>query len=142
MKASRIIPAFDVQLFLDSAGVRRNVAKFRGKETIFSQGDPARNVMYIQEGGVKLTVVNTSGKEAVVAILGAGDFCGEACDDLRFCVPALGHTPLPNSEIIFNFVRSMGSRSGFLYQSKNSFYNTEYLCECRTIDFGGYQEYV
>lgn len=78
-KASRISPAFDVQLFLDSAGLGRRVAKFRGKETIFSQGDPAKNVMYIQGGGVKLTVVNTAGKEAVVAILGAGDFCGESC---------------------------------------------------------------
>ena len=55
------------------------MAKFRGEETIFSQGDPAKNVMYIQEGGVKVTVINTAGKEAVVAILGAGDFCGESC---------------------------------------------------------------
>ena len=53
--------------------------KFRGKETIFAQGDPAKNVMYIQEGGVKLTVVNKPGKEAVVAILGPGDFFGEGC---------------------------------------------------------------
>ena len=65
--------------FLDSAGLGRKVAKFRGKETVFSQGDPAKNVMYIQEGGVKLTVVNKAGKEAVVAILGPGDFFGEGC---------------------------------------------------------------
>jgi CRP-like cAMP-binding protein len=68
-----------VQLFLDSAGLGRKVAKFRGKETIFSQGDPANDVMYIQEGGVKLTVVNETGKEAVVAILGPGNFFGEGC---------------------------------------------------------------
>src|ERR1700680_1056022 len=55
------------------------VKKFRGKETVFSQGDPAKNVMYIQEGGVKLIGVNGSGKEAVVAILGPGDFFGEGC---------------------------------------------------------------
>ena len=55
------------------------LAKFRGKETVFAQGDPAKNVMYIQEGGVKLTVVNETGKEAVVAILGPGDFFGEGC---------------------------------------------------------------
>ncbi|MGA9206364.1 MAG: cyclic nucleotide-binding domain-containing protein, partial [Terriglobales bacterium] len=55
------------------------MAKFQGKETIFLQGDPAKNVMYIQEGGVKLTVVNKTGKEAVVAILRAGDFLGEGC---------------------------------------------------------------
>jgi len=78
-KAHSIIPAFDVQLFLDSAGLRRTVSKFEGKETIFAQGDGAENVMYIQEGGVKLTVVNESGKEAVVAILGPGDFFAEGC---------------------------------------------------------------
>jgi CRP/FNR family transcriptional regulator, cyclic AMP receptor protein len=72
-------PVFDVQLFLESAGLGRKVSKFRGKETIFAQGDPANNVMYIQEGGVKLTVVNETGKEAVVAILGPGDFFGEGC---------------------------------------------------------------
>ncbi len=53
--------------------------KFRRKETVFAQGDPAKHVMYIQEGGVKLTVVNETGKEAVVAILGPGDFFGEGC---------------------------------------------------------------
>jgi CRP/FNR family cyclic AMP-dependent transcriptional regulator len=67
----------DVKLFLDSAGLGRKVAKFRAKETIITQGDPAKQVMYIQEGGVKLTVVNESGKEAVVAILGPWDFLGE-----------------------------------------------------------------
>ncbi|HLW98606.1 MAG TPA: Crp/Fnr family transcriptional regulator [Candidatus Acidoferrales bacterium] len=68
-----------MKLFLDSAGLGRKVAKFRGQETVFAQGDPANNVMYIQEGGVKLTVVNETGKEAVVAILGPGDFFGEGC---------------------------------------------------------------
>jgi CRP-like cAMP-binding protein len=68
-----------VQLFLDSTGLGRTVGKFRGKETVFAQGDPAKNVMYIQEGGVKLTVVSETGKEAVVAILGPGDFFGEGC---------------------------------------------------------------
>jgi CRP/FNR family cyclic AMP-dependent transcriptional regulator len=68
-----------VQLFLDSASLDRKVDKFLGKETVFAQGDPAKTVMYIQEGGVKLTVVNEVGKEAVVAILGPGDFFGERC---------------------------------------------------------------
>lgn len=70
---------FDVKQFLDSTGLGRNVAEFGRKETVFAQGDPAQNVMYIQEGGVKLTVVNQAGKEAVVAILEPGDFFGEAC---------------------------------------------------------------
>ena len=78
-KATSRIPAFDVQLFLDSAGLGRTIGKFRGKEVVFAQGDRAKNVIYIQEGGVKLTVVNENGKEAVVALLGPGDFLGEGC---------------------------------------------------------------
>src|SRR5580693_7985208 len=78
-KANSRSHAFDAKLFLDSAGLGRKVGKFKAKETVFAQGDPAKNVMYIQEGGVKLTVVNETGKEAVVAILGPGDFFGEGC---------------------------------------------------------------
>jgi CRP/FNR family cyclic AMP-dependent transcriptional regulator len=72
--------AFNAQDFLDSAGVARKVTEFKKKgETIFSQGDPCRNVFYIQKGGVRLSVVNEVGKEAVVAVLGPGDFFGEGC---------------------------------------------------------------
>jgi CRP-like cAMP-binding protein len=71
--------AFDAQAFLDSAGVARKVNAFKKAELVYSQGDAAQSVMYIQEGGVKLTVVNELGKEAVVAILGPGDFFGEGC---------------------------------------------------------------
>jgi CRP/FNR family transcriptional regulator, cyclic AMP receptor protein len=78
-KATPRSRAFDVKSFLDSTGLGRKVAKFLGKETVFAQGDTAKNVMYIQEGGVKLTVVNEVGREAVVAILGPGDFFGEGC---------------------------------------------------------------
>src|SRR5580700_3220959 len=78
-KANSRSPVFDVQRFLESAGLGRTLAKFRGKETVFTQGDLAKNVIYIQEGGVKLTVVNETGKEAVVAILKPGDFVGEGC---------------------------------------------------------------
>jgi len=78
-KANLRSPVFDVKLFLDSAGLGRKVGKFRGNENVFAQGDPAKSVIYIQEGGVKLTVVNETGKEAVVAILGPGDFFGEGC---------------------------------------------------------------
>jgi CRP-like cAMP-binding protein len=66
-------------LFLDSTGLGRTVRKLKNRETDFAQGDPAKTIMYIQEGGVKLTVVNESGREAVVAILGPGDFFGEGC---------------------------------------------------------------
>jgi len=78
-KANSRSPAFDVQLFLDSAGLRRRIAKFQEKETIFVQGSPAGTVMYVQQGGAQLTVVNETGKEAVIAILRAGEFFGEGC---------------------------------------------------------------
>jgi CRP/FNR family cyclic AMP-dependent transcriptional regulator len=71
--------AFDAQAFLDSAGVARKFKEFQKAEVIFSQGDDAKSVMYVQEGGVKLSVVNEVGKEAVVGILGPGDFFGEGC---------------------------------------------------------------
>jgi CRP/FNR family transcriptional regulator, cyclic AMP receptor protein len=73
------VRVFDAQTFLDSTGLGRVVRKLQRKETVFTQGTPAQNVMYIQEGSVKLTVVNEGGKEAVVAILGPGDFLGEGC---------------------------------------------------------------
>ena len=72
-------PAFDAQAFLDSAGVARKVVQYRKPQKVYAQGDPATSVMYIQTGGVKLSVVNEVGKEAVVAILGSGDFLGEGC---------------------------------------------------------------
>jgi CRP/FNR family cyclic AMP-dependent transcriptional regulator len=71
--------AFDAQTFLDSTGVARKVAEIKGKQVVYAQGDAAKSVMYLQSGGVKLTVVNEVGKEAVVAILGPGDFFGEGC---------------------------------------------------------------
>ena len=72
-------PDFDVKAFLDSAGVARRILEFRREETIYHQGDPGKSVMYIQNGGVKLSVVSASGKEAVLAVLGPGDFFGEGC---------------------------------------------------------------
>ena len=71
--------AFDAQAFLDSAGVSRKVKEFKRAEAVYAQGDAAESVMYLQSGGVKLTVVNEVGKEAVVAILAPGDFFGEGC---------------------------------------------------------------
>jgi CRP/FNR family transcriptional regulator, cyclic AMP receptor protein len=68
---------FNAQQFLDSSGVARNIVEFQKKDTIFSQGDVCRHVMYIQKGSVKLSVVSKNGKEAVVAMLKPGDFVGE-----------------------------------------------------------------
>jgi CRP/FNR family cyclic AMP-dependent transcriptional regulator len=69
--------AFNAQAFLDSEGVTRRIMKYLRSERIYSQGDPATTVLYIQRGGVKLSVVNPVGKDAVVAVLGPGDFFGE-----------------------------------------------------------------
>jgi len=70
-------PAFSAQAFLDSAGLARKVVEYPTSEKIYTQGESAGNVMYIQKGQVKLSVVNEVGKEAVVAMLGPGDFFGE-----------------------------------------------------------------
>jgi CRP/FNR family transcriptional regulator, cyclic AMP receptor protein len=70
---------FDTQAFLNSAGVARKVVEYKNKETVFTQGDAATSVLYIQKGSVKLTVVNEAGEEAVVAMLGPGEFFGEGC---------------------------------------------------------------
>jgi CRP/FNR family cyclic AMP-dependent transcriptional regulator len=71
--------SFDPQAFLDTTGVSKRVTEYRRGESIFSQGDVAGTVLYIQKGGVKLSVVNGAGKEAVVAMFGPTDFFGEGC---------------------------------------------------------------
>src|SRR6202171_1486465 len=68
---------FNAEAFLNSAGLARTITEFGKKETLFSQGDPCKNIMYIQKGEVKISVVSETGKEAVVGMLGAGDFIGE-----------------------------------------------------------------
>lgn len=73
------IGSFDAQTFLDTAGVARKISEYRRNESIYSQGETAETVMYVQKGGVKLSVVNGSGKEAVVAMFGPTDFFGEGC---------------------------------------------------------------
>jgi CRP/FNR family transcriptional regulator, cyclic AMP receptor protein len=70
---------FNAQTFLDSAGLDRRIVEYRQAETIFTQGDACESVLYIQKGGVKLSVLSKTGKEAVVAMLGPGDFFGEGC---------------------------------------------------------------
>jgi len=70
---------FNVQAFLDSSGIARKIVEFRRGEVIFSQGDACESVMYIHTGGVKLSVLSRTGREAVVALLGPGEFFGEGC---------------------------------------------------------------
>jgi len=68
---------FNAHAFLESAGIARTIIEYRRSQRLYSQGDLAATVMYIQKGGVKLSVVSKVGKEAVVALLGPGDFFGE-----------------------------------------------------------------
>jgi CRP-like cAMP-binding protein len=70
-------PAFDANAFLESAGAARRVVSYPKGKIVFSQGQPSDAVMYIQKGGIKISVVSRTGKEAVVAMLGPGDFFGE-----------------------------------------------------------------
>jgi CRP/FNR family cyclic AMP-dependent transcriptional regulator len=70
---------FNVQAFLDSAGIARTIVRYRQDEAIFTQGDPCEHVLYVQKGAVKLSVLSKSGREAVVAMLGPGEFFGEGC---------------------------------------------------------------
>jgi CRP/FNR family cyclic AMP-dependent transcriptional regulator len=70
---------FDPKIFLAKAGEGKTISKFRKDQVVFSQGEAADAVFYIQQGKVKLTVVSEQGKEAVIAILGPGHFFGEGC---------------------------------------------------------------
>jgi CRP/FNR family cyclic AMP-dependent transcriptional regulator len=78
MKPRRQV-GFDVESFLNSLGIAARVRDFRENEIIFSQSDPAREVFFIRKGSVKRAVVSDSGKEAVVGLLGRGDFLGVWC---------------------------------------------------------------
>src|SRR6202050_5769228 len=70
---------FDARAFFDSASVSSKIAEVRPSETLCRQGDPPKHIFYIQKGGVKLSVLNNVGKEAVVGVLGPGEFFGEGC---------------------------------------------------------------
>ena len=70
---------FDPADFLARVGGGRSIAKYRKNHTVFSQGDAADAVFYIRKGKVKITVLSEHGKEAVIAILGKDEFCGEGC---------------------------------------------------------------
>ena len=78
-RASSTPPAFDLREFLDTPGLRRRITKHARSSVIFAQGSPADEVYYVQQGSVKISVLSRTGKEAVVAIVGAKDFFGEGC---------------------------------------------------------------
>ena len=79
VRKSKRKPPFDPKVFLDTENVGRTICKYRKDQMVFSQGSSADAVFYIQKGKVKITVVSEQGKEAVVAILGPDEFCGEGC---------------------------------------------------------------
>jgi CRP-like cAMP-binding protein len=70
-------PSINLATFLASSGVGRKIIELRSKQTLFSQGDAADSVFYLQEGRAKITVLSTAGKEATVTLLAAHDFVGE-----------------------------------------------------------------
>ena len=70
---------FDVNVFLNTVDGGRTVATYRKNETVYSQGDPADSVFYIQKGKIKVCIVSEQGKEAIVALHESGDFFGEGC---------------------------------------------------------------
>jgi len=72
-------PAFDLPAFLKSGGMSPRTVRFATGAVVFAQGAQANSVFYLQEGGVTLSVLSSAGKEAVVAMLGPGDFFGEGC---------------------------------------------------------------
>src|SRR6266850_471770 len=76
---SQPIPSFELRKFLDSSGIKRTITKYSRSTVVFSQGDPAADVFYVQLGSIKLSVLSRTGKEAVVAIFSPGDFFGEGC---------------------------------------------------------------
>jgi CRP/FNR family transcriptional regulator, cyclic AMP receptor protein len=75
----RAVPAFDAQAFLNSPQLAKSRVEYRRGETIFTQGDACEDVLYVQTGGVKLSVRSKTGKEVVAGMLGPGDFFGEGC---------------------------------------------------------------
>src|SRR5580658_2478678 len=77
--APKLPAKFDPKAFLAEVGKGRDQTDYQKNQVVFSQGDPAQAIFYIQKGKIKLTVVSKEGKEAVVASLGAGDFFGEGC---------------------------------------------------------------
>jgi CRP/FNR family cyclic AMP-dependent transcriptional regulator len=71
--------SFDVEKYLNTAGVSRKVVNYPKRGIIYSQGEPSPYVLYIQQGCVKLTITSSSGKEAIIALVYPGDFFGEGC---------------------------------------------------------------
>lgn len=100
--------AFDARAFLDSSGIAKRIAKYARGESIFTKGDACDHVLYIQSGGVKLSVTSKTGREAVVAALGPGDFFGEGC--LTGQPVRIGRATAITPSVILHIGRTMMAR--------------------------------
>lgn len=78
-RVRKSVRTFDPQAFLATVGIGKTVCHYRAKQTVFSQGERADSVFYVQKGTVQLSVLSKQGKEATLALLGPGDFLGEGC---------------------------------------------------------------
>src|SRR3990170_3760313 len=78
MKRKGKLP-FDPKVFLSKVNGGRTISDYRKDQIVYTQGEPADSVFYIQSGKVKKTILSEQGKEAVVALLGTGNFFGEGC---------------------------------------------------------------
>ena len=97
---SQKITRFDPEAFLSQSGLGRKILEISKKQNIFSQGDRADSVFYVQEGKVKLTIVSGRGKEATLALLGPGDFVGEDCITAVQPVRLISATAITNCTIL------------------------------------------
>ena len=78
-RSKQLSKVFDPNAFLTNAGIGRTIRRYKPKQAVFSQGDPAGAVFFIREGRVRLSVLSEHGKEATIALLGPGEFLGEGC---------------------------------------------------------------
>jgi CRP/FNR family cyclic AMP-dependent transcriptional regulator len=116
IKSSKSKFEFDAQALLQSTGVVAKVAKIGRKQTVFDRGEVSDSVMYLQDGHVKISVGSKTGKELVVAILGAGDFFGEACLSGQTHRMASASAITPSTVIIIekaDMIRLLRSKHGF-----------------------------
>jgi CRP-like cAMP-binding protein len=79
LSARKLSARFDPETFLAGTGIGKTIHDYRPKDIVFSQGEKADSVFYLQKGRVRLSVVSAQGKEATIAFLGRGDFLGEGC---------------------------------------------------------------
>ena len=104
--------AFDAQVFLANVGAGKTILEFQKNQIVFAQGDVADAVFYVQKGKVKVTVLSDQGKEAVVGILGPGQFFGEACMNghkLRISLRRFAQHYIFGKEFCGRFQRSLNA---------------------------------